>query len=161
MCEGGVPGGALNLNSTGYPDRGRYGDVPLQGRIPMAKPGIEPGTSCFVFRRSDHQATRLVTCSARTFTTSKMCVYVRSNNCRSSQFISKIRSELGRKLIALSEIDYWINFHACHVNVLLVWPELRQPQFSVTQAFPDCLTPTQTALYRTINTSASRRTKLG
>jgi hypothetical protein len=43
MCERGVPGGALNLNSASYPDRGRYGDLPLQGKIPMAEPGIEPG----------------------------------------------------------------------------------------------------------------------
>jgi hypothetical protein len=33
----GVPGGALNLNSTKI--------LPLQGNIPMAEPGIEPGTS--------------------------------------------------------------------------------------------------------------------
>jgi hypothetical protein len=40
-----VPEGALNLNSTNYPDHGRQGDLPLQGKIPMAEPGIEPGTS--------------------------------------------------------------------------------------------------------------------
>jgi hypothetical protein len=40
-----VPGGALNLNSTNYPDHGRQGDLPLQGKIPMAELGIEPGTS--------------------------------------------------------------------------------------------------------------------
>jgi hypothetical protein len=39
-----VPGGALNLKSN-YPDHGRQGDLPLQGKIPMAEPGIEPGTS--------------------------------------------------------------------------------------------------------------------
>jgi hypothetical protein len=60
MYERGVPG-ALNLNSTGYPDHGRYGDIPLQGKIPTAEPGIEPGTSWLVIRSSDHQATRLVT----------------------------------------------------------------------------------------------------
>jgi hypothetical protein len=43
MYERGVPGGALNLNSTGYPDHGRYGDLPLQGKIPIAEPWIEPG----------------------------------------------------------------------------------------------------------------------
>ena len=53
--------------------------------------------------------------------------------------------------MALSEIDYWINFHACHVNVLRVWPELRKPQFSVTKVFLDFFTPTQTVLHRTIN----------
>jgi hypothetical protein len=61
MDEHGVPGEALNLNSTGYPDHGRRGDLPLQGKIPTAEPGIEPGTSWLVVRSSDHQATRLVT----------------------------------------------------------------------------------------------------
>jgi hypothetical protein len=45
MCERGVLGGALNLNSTGYPDLGRYEDLPLQREIPTAEKGIEPGTS--------------------------------------------------------------------------------------------------------------------
>jgi hypothetical protein len=40
-----VPGGALNLKSTNYPDRGRQGDLPLHENNPMAEPGIEPGTS--------------------------------------------------------------------------------------------------------------------
>jgi hypothetical protein len=40
-----VPGGALNLKSIKYPDHGRLGDLPLQGKIPMAEPGIELGTS--------------------------------------------------------------------------------------------------------------------
>jgi hypothetical protein len=60
MYERGVPGGALNLNYTDYPDHGRYGDLPLLGKIPTAEPGIEPGTSCLVVRSSDHQAARLV-----------------------------------------------------------------------------------------------------
>jgi hypothetical protein len=60
MYERGVPGGALNLNSTGYPDHGRYGDLPLQEKIPTAEPGIEPGTSWLIVRSYDHQATRLV-----------------------------------------------------------------------------------------------------
>jgi hypothetical protein len=60
MDERGVPGGALKLNSTSYPDRGRYGDLPLQQKIPTAEPGIEPGISWLVVRRSDHQVTRLV-----------------------------------------------------------------------------------------------------
>jgi hypothetical protein len=61
MYERGVPGGALNVNSTGYPDHDRYGDLPIQGKIPKSEPGIEPGTSWLVVRSSDHQATRLVT----------------------------------------------------------------------------------------------------
>jgi hypothetical protein len=60
MCECGVTGRALNLSSTGYPDRGSYGDLSLQSKIPTIEPGIEPGTSCLVVRSSDHQATRLV-----------------------------------------------------------------------------------------------------
>jgi hypothetical protein len=43
--EGQGPGGALNLKSTNYPDHGRQGDLPLQGKIPMAEPRIEPRTS--------------------------------------------------------------------------------------------------------------------
>jgi hypothetical protein len=56
----GVPWGVLNLNSTSYPDHGRYGDLPLQGKIPTAEPEIEPGTSWLIVRSSDFQATRLV-----------------------------------------------------------------------------------------------------
>jgi hypothetical protein len=37
-----------------YPDRGRHGDLPLQGKISVAEPGIEPGTSWSVVRNSDH-----------------------------------------------------------------------------------------------------------
>jgi hypothetical protein len=44
-----------------YPDHGRYGDLPLQGKIPTAELGIEPGTSWLVVRSCDHQATMLVT----------------------------------------------------------------------------------------------------
>jgi hypothetical protein len=41
-----VPGGALNLKSTTQTMvHGHHGDLPLQGKkIPMAEPGIEPGT---------------------------------------------------------------------------------------------------------------------
>jgi hypothetical protein len=60
VCECGVPGGALNLSSTSYPDYGRCGELPLQGKIPTAEPGIEPGTSWLVVRSSDHQAMGLV-----------------------------------------------------------------------------------------------------
>jgi hypothetical protein len=45
IYERGVPRGVLNLNSTSYSDHGRYGDLPLQGKIATAEPGIEPGTS--------------------------------------------------------------------------------------------------------------------
>jgi hypothetical protein len=48
MYERGVPGEALNLNSTSYCDHGRYGDLLLQRQIPTAEPGIEPGTSWLV-----------------------------------------------------------------------------------------------------------------
>ena len=36
------------------------GILPLQGKIPMVEPGMEPGTSWLVVRTSDHQTTRLV-----------------------------------------------------------------------------------------------------
>jgi hypothetical protein len=45
IYEYGVPGGALNLNSTNYPDHGHMGILPYQGKIPMVEPGIKPGTS--------------------------------------------------------------------------------------------------------------------
>jgi hypothetical protein len=50
----GVPGGALNLNSTNYPDHGNHGNLSLQGKIPILEPGIEPWTSWSVVRNSDH-----------------------------------------------------------------------------------------------------------
>jgi hypothetical protein len=40
-----VPGGALNQILLNYPDHGYHRDLPLQGKIPMTEPGIEPGTS--------------------------------------------------------------------------------------------------------------------
>jgi hypothetical protein len=56
MFERRVPGEALNLNSTGYPDHGRYRDLPLQGNIPTAELGIEPGTSSQKFWSPNHEA---------------------------------------------------------------------------------------------------------
>jgi hypothetical protein len=67
IYERGIPGGALNLNSTGYPDHGRCADLPLQGKIPTAEPGIKPGTSWLVVRSSGHQAMRLVWLSKVTY----------------------------------------------------------------------------------------------
>jgi hypothetical protein len=46
--ERGIPGGALSLKSTNYPDQGHHGDRPLLGKIPTVGPGIEPGTSCLL-----------------------------------------------------------------------------------------------------------------
>jgi hypothetical protein len=43
--ESGVPGGALNLNSTNYQTMVTMGILPYQGKIPMIEAGIEPGTS--------------------------------------------------------------------------------------------------------------------
>jgi hypothetical protein len=39
------PGGALNLNSTNYPDHGHHGNLSLQGKFPMPERGFELGTS--------------------------------------------------------------------------------------------------------------------
>ena len=41
------------------------GILPLQGKIPMVEPEIEPGTSWLVVRSFDHQTTRLVRRSCR------------------------------------------------------------------------------------------------
>jgi hypothetical protein len=60
MYKCGVPGGTLNIYSTGYSDHGRYGDLPLPEKITTAEPGIEPVTSWLVVRNSDRQVTRLV-----------------------------------------------------------------------------------------------------
>jgi hypothetical protein len=60
MHERGEPGGTLNLNYTGYPNHGHYGNLPLQGKISKEEQGIEPGASWLVVRISDHQTTRLV-----------------------------------------------------------------------------------------------------
>ena len=55
-----MPGGALNLISTNYPDHGHHGRLPLSRKNAHGGAGIEPGTSRLVVRSSDHQATRLV-----------------------------------------------------------------------------------------------------
>jgi hypothetical protein len=39
IYEYGVPGGALNLNSTNYPDHGHHGDPPLSGKYPDGRAG--------------------------------------------------------------------------------------------------------------------------
>jgi hypothetical protein len=59
MYERELPEGAINLNSTDYQDHGPYGDLPLQGKILTAEPGIEPGTSWLVVRTSDYQVSKL------------------------------------------------------------------------------------------------------
>ena len=45
----------LKSNSTNYPDHGHHGDPPPTRKIPMVEPGIEPKTSWFVARSSDHK----------------------------------------------------------------------------------------------------------
>jgi hypothetical protein len=40
-----VPGRALNLSSTNYPEHGHHENLPLQEKIPMVEPGIKTGTS--------------------------------------------------------------------------------------------------------------------
>ena len=40
--------------STNYPDHGHHANLPLQGKIFMVEPGIEPGTSWLVVRDPDH-----------------------------------------------------------------------------------------------------------
>jgi hypothetical protein len=60
MYERTAPEGTLKLNSTGYPHHGRFGNIPLKGKIPTVELGIDPGISWLVVRSSDHQATRLL-----------------------------------------------------------------------------------------------------
>jgi hypothetical protein len=55
-----VPGGALKLSSAKLLRPWSPCDLPLQGKIPMAEPGIEPRTYRPVVRNSNHQTTRLV-----------------------------------------------------------------------------------------------------
>jgi hypothetical protein len=59
ICERGVPEGALNLSSASYPGHAYCGSLPLQGKIPTAEQGIEPGSSWLVVRSSDHQTTTM------------------------------------------------------------------------------------------------------
>jgi hypothetical protein len=40
IYEYGVPGGALNLNSTNYPDHCHHGDTPLSGKNSHGRAGI-------------------------------------------------------------------------------------------------------------------------
>jgi hypothetical protein len=58
VYERGVPGGALNLHFTGYPDHGRYGNLPLQGKMQTAEPGIEPGTSWLIIINNNNNNNR-------------------------------------------------------------------------------------------------------
>jgi hypothetical protein len=61
IYERGVPGGALILSSTNYPEQGHHGELPLLEKIPTAGPGIEPRNSRLVVSSLDHQAMKLVT----------------------------------------------------------------------------------------------------
>jgi hypothetical protein len=95
----GRPWGAVTLSRRGgwwymdmecwegsYPDCGRYGNLPLQGKIPMAEPGIEPGTSWSVVGKRDHQAGHRTDClrvtllPERELTKFKKCFKADSSN---------------------------------------------------------------------------------
>ena len=54
MLEDEVPEGALRLNLRTTQTMVTTGIFPLQGKIPVVEPGIEPGTSCLVVRDPDH-----------------------------------------------------------------------------------------------------------
>jgi hypothetical protein len=45
---------SLKPKSTNYPDHDHHGDPPLQGKIPMVEPGIQPGTLWSVVTDPDH-----------------------------------------------------------------------------------------------------------
>jgi hypothetical protein len=95
MYERGVTGGALNLNCTGYPDHGRYGDLPVQGKIPTAEPGS-----------SDHQSTRLVP------STKQYYIYVRDKQ----KLINKIYALLITMLSAC--FRRFSNFRQCIIHTI-------------------------------------------
>ena len=54
MQEYEIPERGLKPKSTNYPDHGHQGNLSLQGKVPIAEPGIEPGTSWLVVRDPDH-----------------------------------------------------------------------------------------------------------
>ena len=54
MLEDEVPRGALRLNLRTTQTMVTTGIFPLQGKIPVVEPGIEPGTSWLVVRDPDH-----------------------------------------------------------------------------------------------------------
>jgi hypothetical protein len=56
IYEYGVSGGALNLNSTNYPDHGHHGDPPLSGKNPHGRAGNR--TRELIISRSETLTTR-------------------------------------------------------------------------------------------------------
>jgi hypothetical protein len=54
-----VPEGVLTQVLPTYSDHGHHGNLPLQGKIPIIEPGIEPGTSGPVVRRDGRLGLRL------------------------------------------------------------------------------------------------------
>jgi hypothetical protein len=67
-----VPGWALNLSSIKLPYHGHHGNLPLQGKIPLAEPGIEPGGE--KTWPLDHEAGRIIAIQLRSL---HMKAYVR------------------------------------------------------------------------------------
>jgi hypothetical protein len=119
MYEHGVPGGALNLNSTGYPDHGRYGDLSLQGKIPTAEPGIE--TLWLVVRGSDHQATSLVLDSDIPFN----ILYIKEGEKIRTNNIPTTTQCQRYYCVLLIEINFnWMYVHVCQTPTIKV-QELR------------------------------------
>jgi hypothetical protein len=83
---------SVSVKYQSYPDHGRYGDLPLQGKIPTVEPGIEPGTSCLVARSCDHQATRPVV----------LCLYIALHRVTSKESFST--KQPGKR-----EILFWLS----------------------------------------------------
>jgi hypothetical protein len=70
----GVPGGALNLSSTNYPDHGHVGDLPLSGKDPHGIAGnrtLDLMISSQKRRPLDHEAGP----NKEYFNTSKKCYF--------------------------------------------------------------------------------------
>jgi hypothetical protein len=54
IYEYGVPGGALNLNSTNYSDRGHHGYPPLSGKNSHGIDGNRTRDFMIIVRNADH-----------------------------------------------------------------------------------------------------------
>ena len=70
------------------------GVFPFQGKTHMVEPGIEPGTSWLVVRRSDHQATSLV----RILNIKTSINYIRNIICKERE--TMLRCEILRQILS-------------------------------------------------------------
>jgi hypothetical protein len=77
MYEYEVPGGALNLNSTNYPDHGHHGDPSLSGKNPHGRAGNWTWDLMISSQKRwplDHEAGHIVLIYGTLFDSRKECV---------------------------------------------------------------------------------------